>query len=62
MGLSPKEKTNKESKNQPMQIMQRNHHLPIARGRSSHLLTSTNWWSSQKRVPHSRTHNNKSRV
>jgi len=27
-----------------------------------HLLTSTSWWSSQKRVPHNRTHNNKSRV
>jgi len=32
MGLSPKEKPNNETKNQPMQIMQQNHHLPVARG------------------------------
>jgi len=34
---------------------QRNHHLLIDNGCFSHLLTSTSWWSSQKRVPHSRT-------
>jgi len=61
MGQSPKEKP-KETKVQPMQIMQQNHHLHVAHGCSSHLLTSTSWWSSQKRVPHSRTHNHKSRV
>jgi len=58
MGQSPKGKT----KIQPMQIMQRNHHLPVVRDCSSYLLTPTSWWSSQERVPHSRTHNNKSRV
>jgi len=52
MGQSPK-----DTKIQPMQIMQRNHHLPVVRGCSSHLLTSTSWWSSQKKVPHNRTHN-----
>jgi len=41
---------------------QRNHHLPVDHGCSSHLLTSTSWWSSQKRVPHSRTHNKNKRV
>jgi len=28
---------------------QRNRHLPVDPGCSSHLLTSTSWWSSQKR-------------
>jgi len=41
---------------------QRNHHLHVDHGCSSHLLTSTSWWSSQKRVPHSRTHNKNKRV
>jgi len=45
-----------------MQIMQQNHHHPVVRGCSSHMLTPTSWWSSQKRVPHSRTHNKESRV
>jgi len=52
MGQSPK-----ETKIQPMQIMQWNHHLLVVRGCSLHLLTSTSWWSSQKKVPHNRTHN-----
>jgi len=30
---------------------QQNHHLPVDPGCSSHLLTSTSWWSSQKREP-----------
>jgi len=51
----------KETKIQSMQIMQRNHHLPVACGCSSHLLTPS-WWSLQKRVPHNRTHNKESRV
>jgi len=37
---------------------QRNHHLPVGHACSSHLLISTSWWSSQKRVPH----NNNRRV
>ena len=35
---------------------------PVAHMCSSHLLTPTSWWSSQKRVPHSRSHNKESRV
>jgi len=31
---------------------QRNHRLPDDHGCSSHMLTSTSWWSSQKREPH----------
>jgi len=61
MGHNPKE-TCKEMRNQSTRTMQRNHHLPVAHRCSSHLLTPTSWWSSQKRVPHSRTHNNESRV
>jgi len=61
MGHSPKE-TRKEIRNQSTQTMQRDHHLPVAHECSSHLLTPTSWWSSQKRVPHSRTYNNESRV
>jgi len=57
MGQSPR-----EIKIQSMQIMQRNHHLPVARGCSLHLLTPTSWWSSQKRVPHNRTYHKESRV
>jgi len=52
---SPKAEVNPKAK-------QRNHHLPVDHGCSSHLLTSTSWWSSQNRVPHSRTHNNNRRV
>jgi len=47
---SPKVEVNPKAK-------QQNYHLPVDHGCSSHLLTSTSWWSSQKRVPHSRTHN-----
>jgi len=61
MGHSPKE-THKGIINQSTRTMQRNHHLPVAHGCSSHLLTPTSWWSSQRRVPHSRTHNKESRV
>jgi len=52
---SPKAEVNPKAK-------QRKHHLPVDHGCSSHLLISTSWWSSQKRVPHSRTHNNNRRV
>jgi len=51
-----------ETKVQSTWTMQQNYHLPVVHGCSSSLLTPTSWWSSQKRVPHSRTHNNKSRV
>jgi len=52
---SPKEEVNPKAN-------PRNRHFLVDHGCSSHLLTSTSWWSSQKRVPHSRTHNNTSRV
>jgi len=61
MSHNPKE-TYKGTRDQSTRTMQRNHHLPIADGCSSYLLTPTSWWSSQKRVPHNRTHTNKSRV
>jgi len=61
MGHSPKESP-KETKVQSTRTMQRNYHFPVVHGCSSPLLTLTSWWSSQKRVPHNRTHNNESRV
>jgi len=61
MGHSPKE-TCKEIRNQSTRTMQRNLHPSVAYGCSSHMLTPTSWWSSQKRVPHNRSHNKESRV
>jgi len=61
MGPGPKEKPIKK-KIQSTRTMQRNYDHPVAHRCSSHLLTPTSWWSSQERVPHSRTHNKKSRV
>jgi len=48
MGHSPGKRHNVEA--QVKSTKQRNHHLPIDHGCSSHLLTSTSWWSSQKRT------------
>jgi len=55
-------KSPKETKNKPTRTMRWNHHLLVAHGCSSHLLTPTSWWASQKRVSHNRTHNKESRV
>jgi len=61
MGRSPKENPSR-NKVQPKRTIEQNYNLPVVHGCSSPLLTPTSWWSSQKRVPHSRTHNNESRV
>jgi len=61
MGHSPKE-THKELRNQSTRTMQRNHHLPVAYGCSSHMLIPTSWWSSPKESTTQQTHNNESRV
>jgi len=46
MGHSPKRKT---TKREPVQATkQQSHHFPVDRENLSHLLTSINWWSSQK--------------
>jgi len=49
MGHSPKIKSSKTEASP--KTKQRNRHLPVDPGCSSHLLTSTSWWSSQKREP-----------
>jgi len=47
MGHSPREKP-KQTKIQYEQTMQRNHPFPVDLEYLSYLLTSINWWSSQR--------------
>jgi len=54
MGHSPKRNSN-ERKSAQM-AMQRNLHHSDDHGEFSHLLTSINWWSSQKGENHTQEH------
>jgi len=47
MGHIPKRKAQLNGI-QPKQTMQLSHHFPVDHKDFSHLLTSRNWWSSQK--------------
>jgi len=58
MGHSPERKPIRISI-QSKRTMQRNLHHPDDFGEFSYLLTSTSWWSLQKKRPHHRTYNNK---
>jgi len=55
MGHSPSKRRKKNS--QVQSTTQTNHRILVGHGCSSHMLISTSWWSSQKREPHSITHN-----
>jgi len=53
MGRGPKRKSTK-NRIQPRQATQRSHHSLVDRENLSPLLTSINWWSSQREEPHTR--------
>jgi len=54
MGYSPERDLDEQNPTQ--MAMQRNLHHPDDHGEFSHLLTSINWWSSQKGENHTQEH------
>jgi len=52
MSHSPNKKPKQKHDVQPRRTMQRNHLFPVDLECFSHLLTSTSWWSSQKKKNH----------
>jgi len=61
MGYGPNREF-EEARSYPRRVKQQNLHYPIDHEEFSHLLTSINWWSSQKEKTTHRTYKQAERV